>query len=98
MYIQSRGRAQLARPCSPLRSLAFLLAWALLLAAIGLIAAYLSPGPAGSRHIEEPGPLPRTAPAPVPVPAGPAALNPGNTVLLARVLPTPPMPATVTIR
>jgi|HubBroStandDraft_1064217.scaffolds.fasta_scaffold112814_2 hypothetical protein len=80
MYIQSRGRAQLAHPCSPLRCLAFLLAWALLLAAIGLIAAYLSPSPAGSRHIEEPGPLPRTAPAPIP--AGPAALNPGSTVVL----------------
>jgi len=80
MYVRSRSSAQLTDPHYPIRLIAYLLAWAVLLAAIGLIAAYLSPAPSGSAHIEEPGPLPSPAPTPVPTPAGPAASVSGSTV------------------
>jgi hypothetical protein len=79
MYVRSRS-AQLTDPHYLIRTIAYLLAWAVLLTAIGLIAAYLSPAPSGSAHIEEPGPLPSSAPRPVPTPAGPAASAAGFTV------------------
>ena len=79
MYVRSRS-AQFADPHYLIRTIAYLLAWAVLLAAIGLIAAYLSPAPSGSAHIEEPGPLPSSAPTPVPTPAGPATSVSGSTV------------------
>ncbi len=84
MYVRSRS-AQVADPHYLIRTIAYLLAWAVLLAAIGLIAAYLSPAPSGSAHIEEPGPLPSSAPRPVPTPAGPAASAAGFTVTLVSV-------------
>jgi hypothetical protein len=73
MYVRTHSSAQLTEPHSLIRTIAYLLAWAVLLATIGLIAAYLSPAPAGSTHIETPGPLPTSAPTPVPTPAGQAA-------------------------
>lgn len=85
MYVRSRSSAQFIDPHYLIRSIAYLLAWAVLLAAIGLIAAYLSPAPSGSAHIEEPGPLPSSAPRPVPTPAGPAASAAGFTVTLVSV-------------
>jgi hypothetical protein len=85
MYVRSRSSAQLTEPHTVIRTIAYLLAWAVLLAAIGLIAAYLSPAPSGGAHIEAPGPLP-TAPTPVPTPAGPAALASGSTVTLVSVV------------
>ena len=85
MYVRSRSSAQVTDPHYLIRSIAYLLAWAVLLAAIGLIAAYLSPAPSGSAHIEEPGPLPSSAPRPVPTPAGPAASAAGFTVTLVSV-------------
>jgi len=81
MYVRSRS-AQLTDPHYLIRTIAYLLAWAVLLTAIGLIAAYLSPAPSGSAHIEEPGPLRSSAPRPVPTPAGPAASAAGFTVTL----------------
>ncbi len=84
MYVRSRS-AQVADPHYLIRTIAYLLAWAVLLAAIGLIAAYLSPAPSGSAHIEEPGPLPSSAPRPVHTPAGPAASAAGFTVTLVSV-------------
>jgi hypothetical protein len=81
MYVRSRS-AQLTDPHYLIRTIAYLLAWAVLLTAIGLIAAYLSPAPSGSAHIEEPGPLPSSAPRPVPTPAGRAASAAGFTVPL----------------
>ena len=84
MYVRSRS-AQLPDPHCLLRTIAYLLAWAVLLTAIGLIAAYLSPAPSGSAHIEEPGPLRSSAPRPVPPPAGPAASAAGFTVTLLSV-------------
>jgi hypothetical protein len=85
MYVRSRSSAQLTDPHYPIRLIAYLLAWAVLLAAIGLIAAYLSPAPSGSVHIEEPGPLHSSAPKPDPTPAGSAALAAGPTVALVSV-------------
>ena len=82
MYVRSRSSAQLTDPHYLIRTIAYLLAWAVLLAAIGLIAAYLSPAPSGSAHIEEPGPLPSSAPKPDPTVAGPAASAAGYTVTL----------------
>jgi hypothetical protein len=82
MYVRSRSSAQLTDPHYLIRTVTYLLAWAVLLAAIGLIAAYLSPAPSGSAHIEEPGPLPSSAPKPDPAAAGPAALAAGSTVTL----------------
>jgi hypothetical protein len=73
MYVRTHSSAQLTEPHSLIRTLAYLLAWAMLLATIGLIAAYLSPAPAGSTHIEAPGRVPTSAPAPAPTPAGQAA-------------------------
>jgi hypothetical protein len=84
MYVRSRS-AQLTDPHYLIRTIAYLLAWAVLLTAIGLIAAYLSPAPSGSAHIEEPGPLRSSAPRPVPTPAGPAASAAGFTVTLLSV-------------
>lgn len=86
MYIRSRSSAQLTEPHDLIRTIAYLLAWAVLLAAIGLIAAYLSPARSGSAHIEEPGPLHASRPAPVPTPAGPAAVAPRSPVTLVSVL------------
>jgi hypothetical protein len=85
MYVRSRSSAQLTDPHYLIRAIAYLLAWAVLLAAIGLIAAYLSPAPSGSAHIEEPGPLRSSTPRPVPIPAGPAASASGSTVTLVSV-------------
>jgi hypothetical protein len=73
MYVRTHSSTQLTEPHSLIRTIAYLLAWAVLLATIGLIAAYLSPAPAGSTHIETPGPLPTSAPTPVPTPAGQAS-------------------------
>src|ERR1700684_531873 len=56
MYVRSRS-AQLTDPHYLIRTIAYLLAWAVLLAAIGLIAAYLSPAPAGRAHTDARGPL-----------------------------------------
>ena len=86
MYVRSRSSAQLTDPYYLIRAIAYLLAWAVLLAAIGLIAAYLSPAPSGSAHIEEPGPLPSSAPTPVPTPAGPAASVSASTVTLVSLV------------
>ena len=86
MYVRSRSSAQLTEPHALIRTIAYLLAWAVLLAAIGLIAAYLSPAPSGSAHIEEPGPLPTSAPKPAPTPAGPAAAPPGSPITLVSVV------------
>ena len=86
MYVRSRSSAQFTDPHYLIRTIAYLLAWAVLLAAIGLIAAYLSPAPSGSAHIEEPGPLPYPAPKPVPTPAGQAASAAGSTVTLVSVV------------
>lgn len=72
MYVRSRSNARFIEPRALIRTIAYLLAWAVLLAATGLIAAYLSPAPAGSAHVEEPGPLHTSAPAPA-RPAGPAS-------------------------
>lgn len=85
MYVRSRSSAQFIDPHYLIRSIAYLLAWAVLLAAIGLIAAYLSPAPSGSAHIEEPGPLPSSAPKPDPTPAAPAASAAGFTITLVNV-------------
>jgi hypothetical protein len=86
MYVRSRSSAQLTDPHYLICSIAYLLAWAVLLATIGLIAAYLSPAASGSAHIEEPGPLPSSPPKPDPTPAGPAALAAGSTVTLVSVV------------
>ena len=96
MYVRSRSSAQLTDPHYLIRAIAYLLAWAVLLAAIGLIAAYLSPAPSGSAHIEEPGPLRSSAPTPVPTPAGPAALVSGSTVALVSLVRGPSQAATAT--
>ena len=93
MYVRSRSSAQLTDPQSLIRGIAFLLAWAALLAAIGLIAAYLSPAPAASTHIEEPGPLPTSPPVPVPTPAGPAALLHSPVTLVSWCALRPSRPA-----
>jgi hypothetical protein len=85
MYVRSRSSAELTDPYYLIRAIAYLLAWAVLLAAIGLIAAYLSPAPSGSAHIEEPGPLHSPGPTPVPTPAGPAASAAGSPVTLVSV-------------
>jgi hypothetical protein len=86
MYVRSRRGAQFTESHTLIRTIAYLLAWAVLLATIGLIAAYLSPAPSGIVHTEEPGPLPSSAPKPVPTPAGPAALVSGYTVTLVSVV------------
>lgn len=96
MYVRSRSSAQFIDPHYLIRSIAYLLAWAVLLAAIGLIAAYLSPAPSGSAHIEEPGPLRSSAPTPVPTPAGPAALVSGSTVALVSLVRGTSQAATAT--
>jgi hypothetical protein len=85
MYVRSHSSAQFTEPRYLIRTIAYLLAWAALLAAIGLIAAYLSPAPSGSAHIEEPGPLPSPAQTPVPTPAGQAASAHGSPVTLVSV-------------
>jgi len=85
MYVRFRSSAQHTDPHYLIRSIAYLLAWAVLLAAIGLIAAYLSPAPSSSAHIEEPGPLRSPGPTPVPTPAGPAASAAGSPVMLVSV-------------
>src|ERR1700685_2900139 len=85
MCVPVSSSAQLTDPHYLIRTIAYLLAWAVLLTAIGLIAAYLSPAPSGSAHIEDPGPLRSSAPRPVPTPAGPAASAAGFTVTLVSV-------------
>jgi hypothetical protein len=82
MYVRSRSNAPIIEPHALIRTVAYLLAWAVLLAAIGLIAAYLSPAPAGSAHVEEPGPLRTSAPTSAPAPARPAAPAPGSRITL----------------
>ncbi|HTZ24703.1 MAG TPA: hypothetical protein VMC83_12000 [Streptosporangiaceae bacterium] len=86
MYVRSRSNTPFIEPHALIRTIAYLLAWAVLLAAIGLIAAYVSPAPAGGARIEEPGPLHTSAPTSAPAPSGPAAPAPGSPISLVSVV------------